>query len=368
MVGIRIANLFRSAAWLIAVLQTSTAAATYSRDAEQGRGSRACHARAFEHVNFVGRFDFTQLSAPACTWTYCGLEFDFRGTGVELSLSGAGHIQFYVTVDGQLLPSITTDGEEWSTSDTPVRYVVASGLRDGKHHIEIHRGPEGMFGAVRFHDVDIHQGQVVSSERHHRRTLEVIGDSISAGYGNLVGVVPCVYGTAFEDGYMTYGAIAARLLNAEVHIEAFSGIGMARSLDGSTSWTMPNIWDNVNVFDTTVKYDCSNWDADAVVINLGTNDFNAGVEPDVYVETYVSYIETLRECYPRALILCAINDDNDKYSAALDTVVGTIADRHVKKLNLGTPNWAGCDGHPDIIAHIAMGENLAARLRAELHW
>ncbi|HEY5961134.1 MAG TPA: hypothetical protein VIV60_31470, partial [Polyangiaceae bacterium] len=78
---------------------------------------------------------------------------------------------------------------------------------------------------------------------------------------------------------MTYGAIAARALDADVHIEAISGIGMALSLGGSTTWTMPNVWDNVNVFDDTVKYDCSTWTADAVVINLGTNDFNAGVDP-----------------------------------------------------------------------------------------
>jgi lysophospholipase L1-like esterase len=352
-------------AGLVVSLGTSPSAAD---DFARGAHGAACSNRDFEHVNFVGRFDFTQPSAPACTWTYCGLEFDFRGTGVELKLSGAGHIQLYVVVDGQLVPTVTTQGAEWSTTDTPTRYMLASGLREGLHHFEVHRGPEGMFGAVRFHGIDIQRGHVVGSGRHHRRTLEVIGDSISAGYGNLVGVVPCEFGTAFEDGYMTYGAIAARLLDADVRIEAVSGIGMALALDGDTTFTMPNVWDNVNVFDSSVKYDCSTWKADAVVVNLGTNDFNAGVDPATYVATYVDYLQTIRDCYPKALILCAVNDANDEFSDALNTVIETYADPRVEKIDLGTPNWAGCDGHPDITGHVAMGKNLAARLRAELHW
>jgi lysophospholipase L1-like esterase len=368
MSAIRNTYRFCSTVWLISTLQSGAAIAAHDRDSAREKHHAAEEKTVFEHVNFSGRFDFAQPSAPACTWTYCGLEFDFRGKGLNLSLSGAGQIQFYITVDGKFLPSITTEGAVWSTTDTPVQYTIASELTDGLHHIEIHRGPEGMFGAVRFHDIKIHHGHVIRTKHRHHRTIEVIGDSISAGYGNLAGVVPCEFGTAFENGYMTYGAIAARLLNAEVRIEAFSGIGVARSLDGSTTWTMPNVWDNVNVFDASVKYDCSNWDADAVVINLGTNDFNAGVDPSLYVEAYVDYLQAIRECYPHALILCATNDTNDKYYATLDTVIEVVADRRIKKINLGTPNWAGCDGHPDIIAHIAMGENLAARLRTELHW
>lgn len=131
---------------------------------------------------------------------------------------------------------------------------------------------------------------------------------------------------------------------------------------------MPNYWDNVNVFDDSVKYDCSAWKADAVVIDLGTNDFRAGVDPAEYIAKYVAYLGRIRGCYPHALILCAINDANDKFNGALDTVIETIADARIKKFDLGTPNWAGCDGHPDIVAHIAMGKNLAARLRAELRW
>lgn len=351
---------------LVAALGTDTALANdVERSASAARGKQ-CQQQAFEDVNFIGRFDFTLPNAPACTWTYCGIEFDFRGTGVDLSLSGAGHIQFSVVVDGQRLSTITTQGDEWSSTDTPAQYAFVSGLREGLHHFEIHRSPEGMFGAVRFHDIGIHAGRILPTGRRHQRKLEVIGDSITAGYGNLVGVVPCNFGTEFEDGSMTYGAIAARILDVDVHIEAVSGIGMALSLFGAD--TMPHVWDNVNIFDYSVKYDCSTWEADAVVINLGTNDFNAGVEPAVYQATYVDYLRTIRTCYPHALILCAINDANDKFSDALDGVVETIADPRVEKINLDTPNWAGCDGHPDITAHLAMGRTLASRLRAELHW
>lgn len=85
----------------------------------------------------------------------------------------------------------------------------------------------------------MHRVSVQSRELRHRHALEVIGDSISAGYGNLAGYVPCDFGTTFEDGFMTYGAIAARMTDADVHIEAISGIGMAVAVDGLTALRCP---------------------------------------------------------------------------------------------------------------------------------
>ena len=71
------------------------------------------------------------------------------------------------------------------------------------------------------------------------RRLEVIGDSISAGYGNE-GTYPCQFTSATENQYLSYEALAARALNAELYTEAWSGIGMLHNYDGGTTDVMPD--------------------------------------------------------------------------------------------------------------------------------
>jgi lysophospholipase L1-like esterase len=318
---------------------------------------------ALHFAHWEGRFDWRE-PRPACAWTYCGISLQIYGTGLELDLSGAGAITFYVSVDSVESTPFTTAGSEWSSSDAVTRYRVLSNLTPGVHSIEIHRGPEGFFGPVAFRSAKVSGGWPLPRSARQRRKLEVIGDSISAGYGNL----GCEFSAATENGSAAYGPVAGRLTGAEVRVEAVSGIGVALNLDGSTTETMPELWEYSIPYDIGSTYRCEQWRADAVVINLGTNDFNAGIEPAAYVAAYEDFVEEIRACYPRALILCAVNEEADRFSAAIDEVVSDFAEPRVQKLNLNTPNWAGCDGHPDVLAHEVMGVNLAARLGEELGW
>ncbi len=162
--------------------------------------------------------------------------------------------------------------------------------------------------------------------------------------------------------------MAARAVNAEVHVEAWSGRGMARNYDGSTDGLLPELYELALPDDGTSVWNHAAWVPDAVVINLGTNDFNAGVNGPSFVTAYTAFVTRLRGLYPDALILCAINQSGDPFSASIDQVLTNVADARVAKINLDAPNWSGCDGHPDVIADQAMADTLAARLRLELGW
>jgi lysophospholipase L1-like esterase len=315
-------------------------------------------------VQWVGRVDMRDPAAPVCEWTSCGLTVRINGTGLDLSLKGAGGIPFQIVVDGTPDSRLVTHGGEWSWSDTPATYHAVEGLPAGIHDVEIYRNPEAMFGAVTFLGLSAVGGSTVDSLPLRSRKLELIGDSITAGYGNL----GCGFSAATEDGYDTYGPVAARIVNAEVRIEAWSGIGMALSLGGSTTDVMPELWKYSVPSDLTSTYDCTQWVPDAVLVNLGTNDFNAGVNPAAYVSAYRSFLSRLRGCYPNALVLCAINGAGSAPSASIDQVLSAMGDPRMMKIDLASPNWNGCDGHPDLQAHRAMGNALAARLQQELGW
>ena len=107
-----------------------------------------------------------------------------------------------------------------------------------------------------------------------KRRIEVIGDSISVGYG-VDGVNPCTNTAAVEDNPKTYGALAADALSADYSVIAWSGKGLTRNIADDGSPLMPEIYTRYGANDADNSYTFPAASApDAVVINLGTNDFN----------------------------------------------------------------------------------------------
>jgi len=60
-------------------------------------------------------------------------------------------------------------------------------------------------------------------------TIVAFGDSITAGYGLDGANASCSVSQDNSNHYLTYGAVAARALSAELHAIAWSGIGMYRN-------------------------------------------------------------------------------------------------------------------------------------------
>jgi lysophospholipase L1-like esterase len=268
-------------------------------------------------------------------------------------------------VDGTPTLVFTTAGSEWSTSDTIQTYRVADGLTAAEHRLEVYRNAEAMFGVVRFHGfIPAAGGALVPSQHPFNRRIEIIGDSISAGYGNK----GCPFSAATENGFAAYGPVAARALDAEVHVIAWSGAGLALNYDGSTAGIMPERYPYSLPADSNSLWDTSSWIPDVVVINLGTNDFSANIEQSVFVEAYEDFVHVLRSYYANALILCATNASGGALGTSIDQVITLLGDSKVKRLDLNSPNWSGCDGHPDVVADQSMGDTLAVRLQQELGW
>jgi lysophospholipase L1-like esterase len=316
-------------------------------------------------IHHVGRFDASDPGHVRMGWSGAGVVFRFDGTGASVTLDDAGRY-FTVVVDGAVQPTLaTTPGEQ--------TYPLAAGLPAGEHTIELYRRTEGSFGPTVLLGVDI-DGELLPPPPVTRR-IEIVGDSITAGYG-VEGTDPCNFSAETENHYITYGALAARALGAEIHAVAWSGKGIVYNYADDKQDPLPALYDRTVAVEPAA-WDFS-WQPDVVVINLGTNDFSTGDDPpeELYVGEYALFLAHLRAVYPDAyqlvlapslwgdevaLVAGYLQDVVDQRHAAGDPDVG-FADINVPWIG------SGCDGHPSAATHEGMAMRLTEELQTRLGW
>jgi len=132
--------------------------------------------------------------------------------------------------------------------------------------------------------------------------------------------------------------------------------------------------------DTTATWDFSKFIPDAVVINLGTNDFAKGDPGMGFQTTYTTFVTDLRGHYPKARIFLAVGPmlggtSYDQAKAYLNGVVtsrSSAGDKNLALLEFGTQDGTndglGCDYHPSLTTHQKTSLKLVAALKADLGW
>jgi lysophospholipase L1-like esterase len=221
-------------------------------------------------------------------------------------------------------------------------------------------------------------GQILGLPAAARR-IEVIGDSISCGYGNEAKNQNEHFTPKTENAYFTYGADAARALGADYTCIAWSGRKMW------PNFTTPEIYDLTIATETGLKWDFSKSPpADVVLINLSTNDFGKGnPDEDAWIKAHEKFVARLRTLFPKAAIYCASspmmgdwgsNKARTTAAAYLHKIVGALnaaGDGNVRFIDFPVQeqkNGIGADWHPSVKTQALMGEKFAETIRADLHW
>lgn len=334
-------------------------------------------------VRWVGRVDVSDASAIKFAWSGAGFVGTFTGPTVSAKLrtEGGGEIYFQPVVDGK-------PGARFSVTSTEQAYDIASNLGEGAHEVALYRETEGKgFGYSVFSGFAA--GSPGAIPAYSGRLIEVIGDSISAGYGNLgaeqhpnSGQDPnggCVFETKTESAYMAYAHVAARALKADASVLAGSGWGIYSDNQGNTQNVMPALFAN-----TVGEQKTPAWSfvaqPQAVVINLGTNDSSAhNLTAEKFKPAYAAFLKTVRDKYPNALILCAVGSmlwgaDRSNAVQYLEELVAARAaqgDQNVKLLELGSQDpsqGTGCSWHPNVAEDARMASLLTAELQTSLGW
>lgn len=270
---------------------------------------------------------------------------------------------YTVTVDDrapEVLP--VTPGEH--------RYVLATRLDVTRpHRVTIVRESEALAGEHQLLGFELVPGGelLATPEPPARRRIEIIGDSITCGYGILGRGADCSFSFATERASLAYGARLGRALDADVTTVCWSGRGVYRNYDEPDAPTMPQLWTPARVA------------PDAVVVNLGTNDVlapRAPLDPEELERAYDTFLGRIREAYPAPLIVVVVSpmlegEVRTRAAAILARVVerrSKAGDPRVLLVPLPEQgDRVGCDAHPNEEVHAAMAKELervlAPRLR-----
>ena len=183
-------------------------------------------------IRWLGRVEKTAIGARF-SWPGTGFTARFNGTGGKLSIKTNQVDYFQLIVDGSVKLLTTQAG----THD----YDLAQNLAAGEHTVTLWRRTESNAGIVEVSNVTF-QGELLSPPPPSSKRLEVVGDSISVGFGNECKTIDEAFAYATENNYLSYEAITARDLGAELFTMAWSGVGMWRDVGGGTDVEMPEFY------------------------------------------------------------------------------------------------------------------------------
>lgn len=322
-------------------------------------------------IRYVGRFDQRDAAGPRCSWPACSVSIRFQGSAVNAKIRDEGHNFWQTIVDGRPAAVLELGAGEQL-------YALAAGLPEGEHRVDLVKATEGLVGISQFTGFQLSEGGKLLPVPAPSRRIEVIGDSISCGYGNMAGSQFESFSPKTENAYYTYGAIAARQLGADYLCVAFSGKKM---------WpdnTIPEMYNRTLTFDEGSEWRFASYVPDVIVINLATNDFGSG-NPEMtgWTGAYAAFIRRVRQNAPKARIYCAIGTMMADWEPRkpLTTLRGYLAkvvadcaaagDSAVQIIDFGVQNpvhGIGANWHPSKKTQELMGEQLAATLQKDLGW
>lgn len=327
-------------------------------------------------LRFIGRFN-ESTSPPTSEWSGSAVEARFNGSSVSIHLGGTNTHYYAVLVDGVLQQTLVANGDK--------TFPIATGLSQGEHRVVVFRRDEANFDVSKTYAFDFGDGgALLAPPPAPARKIEIIGDSISCGYGIECAKSSDGFTQATENEYIAYGPLTARALNADLHVVAWSGKGMYRNVDGSTTETMPTLWKRTIPTDKTSTWDASKWIPDAVVINLGTNDMNgapAGIATQ-FEATYLEFVKTVRGAYPDAFIFGSVGPmlGGTGYTTVKTAITNVIAarksagDSKMALVEFPTQSCGadgtgcGCGSHPNAAEHQKMSTLLQAAMKQSLGW
>ena len=332
-------------------------------------------------------------------WTCAGFTVRFRGKTLRAHLTALGdkippfpgmpelppdYPWMGVVADGADTPTnckIYDQADEWAT--------LFEG-EDGEHSVRVVKLSENARGKLGLlaRETD---GEFLPALAEKKPRIEIVGDSITCGFGNC-SENTFEFRSDEENGWMSYGALAARELGCDWSMICESGIACSQpekpmfvhhGMDEIYAYT-DEMYDRRRGVEP-VKWDFAANRNDAVVLNLGTNDSNPirfyrdidevpAMEAH-YERKYGEFVRAVRALNgPDTLIACTLGTMDyylwDRLRDAVEAYKRETGDEKVIlfkfiAINIMTEGY-GAAGHPSLKTHLRMGRELAHLLKPYL--
>lgn len=334
------------------------------------------------HFQYVGRIDDSKPATIRFSYPGSLIRARFEGNTCQIKLRNELQhpdvVNYYqITVDNQ--PSYVL---KIGQGDTLTSIDLDPST---EHTLSIFKRTESFVGTAVFEGIMLANGKKLLPLPDPKRKMEFIGNSITCGYGNEGETPQCPFSPELENGYKSYSAITARNLDAAYVAVAYSGKGIIQNYDLTDPETLPIIYDRIIPKELGNLWKHSRYQPDAVVINLGTNDF-AHNAPDsaLFEKTYWGFLQKIRKQYPKAHLFCIVGcmmrngHPNGLPSLQMmqqhltnivqqakkqgDSLVYTFSAEPAQNGDYG------CDWHPNVARHEKMAKELTEFIRSKTGW
>lgn len=220
-----------------------------------------------------------------------------------------------------------------------------------------------------------------------RRRMDVYGDSLTAGYGSGFDApasgAPCGAGVMINDVTNDYSWMLCSDFNSDCHVQAVSGVTLfaaTPNLPQIVNYTLGSMlrWDA----NDSVLWDYASYVPDAVIINLGENDWHAANGKPTpafiaeFVQRYVQFVTLLNTRYgPGANVtyFLTIAPHEAGQSVGVVQVPPLLQAVGIRALFLNAtvdesllPR--GCGGHPGPTIHAAAAARAQPFIAAAMGW
>ncbi len=324
-------------------------------------------------------------------WTCTGFRCTFVGTMLSAKIRGIEN-NFMGQIEWPVIGILNEKGEmkRITVQNGDFNYTLAEFDENTAHTVDVVKLSEGMRGQCGLLSLETDGEIVPAKEERASLHIELVGDSITCGYGNEEKDPAKHFDPKTENGYISYGALAARELGAKARWISVSGISTAVDHSRPMPFEMQGMEELYPYVDLPLEkklgkteftlYDFKKDPVDAVVLNLGTNDVNMVkmAKPEKKEEALVFFrthyrgmIEMIRKYNPEAMIFCCLGPLDyflyDEIRDIVDEYKAKSGDDHIVRFKFGPVlQWSegyGADMHPSAATHERMGHELAAMIR-----
>ncbi|MPY57763.1 SGNH/GDSL hydrolase family protein [Streptomyces spongiae] len=302
------------------------------------------------NIKFVGRWDTTS-SATAYTPYWAGAYYRVGFTGRTVQLKQRGTIDFWARIDDG--PVKFYDDVKGTVNLTP------TALSAGRHTLQVnYQVVAGSYrGDAVFQGLVLDSGATTFAPSAPDKLVEFVGDSITVGT------------TTSQNARTAYGWLIGERLGAEHTQIAQGGACLVAAADGCVG--LERQFTKLNPNAATPDWDLSRYRANAVVINLGTNDVGHGVSSAQFQTAYSSLLGKVRAAYPQARIF-ALETFRGRFVPQTEAAVRAAVDGGDSRVSfVDTTGWLGSGDltdsvHPNDQGHRVIADRLAPIIAARI--
>ncbi|WP_433174909.1 GDSL-type esterase/lipase family protein [Actinoallomurus sp. CA-150999] len=301
------------------------------------------------NIVFTGRWDTSTPTAYTPYWAGAYLTTGFTGTTVRLKQRGT--IDLYSSIDGGAWVYRTNVSGTVNLTPTP--------LAAGSHTLRVsYRVVAGSYhGDAVFQGLALDSGAKTYAAPTPAKLIEFVGDSITVGT------------TTSQNALTAYGWLIGERLGARHTQIAQGGACLVATADGCVG--LEQQYTKLNPNAANPSWDFGRYAANAVVINLGTNDVGHGVSTTQFQGSYTNLLATIRAKYPRAYIF-ALETFRKRYVTQTQAAVNArIAAGDTAVSYVPTEGWLTSTDysdsvHPNDGGHVKIANRLAPVIAAKL--